>query len=126
MKKALVTLFKKVFDGSSKYWKNISTELTEKGTVIQKAISKDGSQKIITKTYDKGSHMAKLGIKETTAYWNLTPNNMASHGGKPYFVRDGYRVVLNNGKKLHLNQNDLKEFFKSVNTYKNYGGTLKV
>ncbi len=126
MKKALFTLFKKVFEGPSKYWKNISMEITEKGTVIKKAISKDGSQKMLAKTYGKGSHMADLGVRETAAYWSLTPNSLASHGCKPHFVRDGYRVVLTNGKRLHLNQENLKEFFKSANTYKNCCGPLKV
>ena len=125
MGKNLFKLLKQTFGSPTKYWQDLSIAVTQKGTVIKKSLHKDGTMKALTKTYAKGSHMADLGVKETRALWSKTQNNMASHGGKPYFVRDGFKITLTNGKRLNLSPEQTKEFFKAANTYKNYS-SLKV
>ena len=119
MTKGLFTFLGKTFD-NSKYWKDLNTTLTKYGTVIKKSLHKDGDLFAVTKTYSKGSHMADLGVKETRLTFSKISNNLASPGNKPYFIRDGLRVTLNNGKILNLTPDDTKTFFIFSNTYKNY------
>lgn len=125
MGKGLITFLKQALN-KSKYWNDLSTTLTEHGTVIRKSLHRDGNLKAITKTYAKGSHMADLGVKETRTFYSQTVNNMASHKNKPHYVLDGISVTLNNGKKLNnLHVDEARKFFKAANIYNNYS-SLKV
>lgn len=68
MGKGLFTFFKETLGDSTKIWKDLSTTLTQFGTVIKKSINSDGSLKAVTKIYPKGSHMSNLGVSKQECF----------------------------------------------------------
>ena len=126
MGKGLFTFFKETLGDSTKIWKDLSTTLTQFGTVVKKSINSDGSLIAVTKIYPKGSHMSNLGVSKTRVLYSKNVNNMAIHHNKPHYVLDDISITLNNGKRLkNLRPEEAKKFFNAANIYKNYS-SLKV
>ena len=122
MAKGVLAFLKSVFSKPViKTQETVATTLTNKGTVVKKALDSVSKDKLVQHIYAEGSHMADLGVRSTTLRQALTPNNMAMHGGKPYYAFSSLNVKLNNGKRLSFySQEEARKFFSTANAYHGY------